>query len=233
VKHEWNMSETWVKHEWNMSETWVNAQIKSTNNRLLESLWISVEEFLPNNIPNEYIQDIQNSTNSWFWIHLSEDDIRNHLFLSDKIFLLKDKGKIIWFSSIKIFRDFTYRYWSAIHKDYQKKWIYSQLNKHVSWKQWFLRTQNQNIIRWLEKSGYKILTGELAYNFMKQKIDEETINNFFSHLDSWVNKYEKWIFKCAYWSAMGNKENVKFIDKWFHPEFIPERWDALLVVYYK
>ncbi|MFC2696320.1 MAG: GNAT family N-acetyltransferase, partial [Candidatus Absconditicoccaceae bacterium] len=217
----------------NMSETGVNAQIKSTNNRLLESLGISVEEFLPNNIPNEYIQDIQNSTNSGFGIHLSEDDIRNHLFLSDKIFLLKDKGKIIGFSSIKIFRDFTYRYGSAIHKDYQKKGIYSQLNKHVSGKQGFLRTQNQNIIRGLEKSGYKILTGELAYNFMKQKIDEETINNFFSHLDSGVNKYEKGIFKCAYGSAMGNKENVKFIDKGFHPEFIPERGDALLVVYYK
>ncbi|PID34954.1 MAG: hypothetical protein CR971_00610, partial [candidate division SR1 bacterium] len=206
---------------------------EETSINILKLMGINIEEFLPHNIPKKYIQSIQNSTNSGFGIQLSEDDIKNHLFLSDKVFLLKDKDRVIGFSSIKFFGDLIYRFGSVIHKDYQKKGIYTHLSNYVSGKQGFLRTQNQNVIKSLQKSGYRTLTGELAYDFMAQKIDNENINRFFAHLDNGINKFYRGIFRKVYEGPMGNKENVKFIDKNFHSDFEYKEGDALLVVYYK
>ena len=79
---------------------------------------------------------------------MSEADVREHILLSDQVFLFLDEERIVGFSSIQFFHGVIYRYGTVIHPDYQNIGLYSRLNQeHFSTQvSMILRTQNLRII---------------------------------------------------------------------------------------
>lgn len=200
---------------------------------ILQSINIGIDEIVCDKLSENEISNIMTLTNTWFWIQLSEEDIKNHLFKSDKIFLLKDREKIIWFSSIIFLEWLVYRFGSVIDSSYQKQWIYSHFNSYISGEEGFLRTQNHNIIKSLNKAWYQTYLWEIAYGHILQRVEKEKIDLFFASLDNWTSTFSKGVFKKAYWSPMWTEETVNFISHEIYPHFNHKEWDALLVFYHK
>lgn len=198
------------------------------------SLWIEIEKINPKNIDNNEFKELQEVVNSAFWINMSEKDVKDHIFKSDLVFLVKENWKIVGFSSIINFNWLTYRFWTAINKKYQWKWLYQKLAENI-WLDWiyFLRTQNKNIINSLKKMWFKILVWEKTQDFLWNKWYKIwDLKEFFIWLDWWKNCLDKWCFKWVYEGPLWNKNTVNFITDNDYQWFDYEKWDALLVIYY-
>lgn len=221
----------------NLSEKIENNKIneiqKTTSDNINNILDLEILEIQSEELTKNQIQEITNSTNNWFGIKLDFSDIEVHLSGSDKIFIIKNNWKIIWFLSTKTLKDLEYIYWVSIDKNFQWKWIYKNINNIVPWKKFFLRTQNQNVIKFLQKSGYNVYYWEKAFNEILKNLTKNELLNFFEKLWNNISGFENWVFKNAYPGKMGIEENVKFIDEKFYPWFNHEAWDSILVFYEK
>lgn len=221
----------------NLSEKIENNKIneiqKTTSDNINNILDLEILEIQSEELTKNQIQEITNSTNNWFGIKLDFSDIEAHLSGSDKIFIIKNNWKIIWFLSTKTLKDLEYIYWVSIDKNFQWKWIYKNINNIVPWKKFFLRTQNQNIIKSLQKSGYDVYYWQNAFAEILKNLTKNELLNFFEKLWNNISGFENWVFKNAYPGKMGIEENVKFIDEKFYPWFNYEAWDSILVFYEK
>lgn len=221
----------------NLSEKIESNNIKTiqklTSENVDEILNLEILEISSKELNENQILEITNSTNNWFGIKLDFSDIKAHLLESDKIFIIKNNWKIIWFLSTKTLKDLEYIYWVSIDKNFQWKWIYKNINNIVPWKKFFLRTQNQNVIKSLQKSGYNVYYWEKAFNEILKNLTKNELLNFFEKLWNNISGFENWVFKNAYPGKMGIEENVKFIDEKFYPWFNYEAWDSILVFYEK
>lgn len=221
----------------NLSEKIENNKIneiqKTTLDNINNILDLEILEIQSEELTKNQIQEITNSTNNWFGIKLDFSDIKAHLLESDKIFIVKNNWKIIWFLSTKTLKDLEYIYWVSIDKNFQWKWIYKNINNIIPWEKFFLRTQNQNIIKSLQKSGYDVYYWQNAFAEILKNLTKNELLNFFEKLWNDTSNFEDWVFKKAYPSKMWTQENVKFIDENFYPWFDYEAWDSILVFYKK
>ena len=121
-------------------DEYINLKI----NNLLDNQY-TIEKYKPENLPITYLEKLSFVANDWFWIQMGKTDIKNHLFKSDEIFLLKINWKVVWFSSLVYLNDFIYRFWTVIIKKYQWIWLYKKLTKTIleNNHKYFLRTQNK------------------------------------------------------------------------------------------
>jgi len=191
----------------------------------------TIEKYSSNSIPESYFNKLLNVANDWFWIKMWEEDVKNHLYKSEEVFILKINNIIVWFSSLNNLEKFTYRFGTVIKKEYQKHWLYKKLNKVIleKNKKYFLRTQNKNVIKSLEKTFDNVIYWKKALNFMKEGISVEKINNFM--INNWDEKEildENGIFKRAYKWKMWQESRVDYIDKDFYNDFNSELWDSEL-----
>lgn len=221
----------------NLSEKIENNKIneiqKTTSDNINNILDLEILEIQSEELTKNQIQEITNSTNNWFGIKLDFSDIEAHLSGSDKIFIVKNNWKIIWFLSTKTLKDLEYIYGVSIDKNFQWKWIYKNINNIIPWEKFFLRTQNQNIIKSLQKSGYDVYYWQNAFAEILKNLTKNELLNFFEKLWNNISGFENWVFKNAYPGKMGIEENVKFIDEKFYPWFNYEAWDSILVFYEK
>lgn len=210
-----------------------NGNFSNHNIEIRSILDISIEKMIPIELSELYFNDLKNVTNSWFWITLEENDIKNHLYKSDLIYVIKNSWDIIWFSSIKLFNQYVYRYWTVIQRDYQWKWIYKLLNNYMWLENWFLRTQNLNIINSLKNTWYNVLLWKEAYLYITESIKKEDFHKIFVDLWDENDFLNDWVFKWVYWWKMWYDWNVSFIDDNYYEWFDYVNWDSLLVVYNK
>lgn len=195
-----------------------------------------IEKHIPEEVSIDFLEELKNVANDWFWINMDLEDIRNHIYKSDEIFILKINWEIVWFSSLVNLKDFTYRFWTVIRKKFQAQWLYKKLSHTILEKdrQYFLRTQNKNIIKSLQKSFDNVIYWKEALLFMNNSLDNEHITDFMmTHWDHDKTLNENWIFKWAYPSwKMWEQSRVNYIDSEFYEDFDSDNGDSLLVVYY-
>jgi len=201
------------------------------NKKMINTININCQKYFSSKIPEDYYNQLLSVANNWFWVQMDEDDVKNHLYNSSEVYIIKYKWKIIWFSSIIYIEWLIYRYWTVISKDYQWKWIYKHLSQYLPKKRiYFLRTQNLNIINSLKKQWYIVFIWKDAIELLKEKINEKNLLDFFIKLDWWHNYLDKnWVFKGLYWHKMWKEWNITHINNynWFKYK----DWDSLLVLY--
>ncbi len=210
---------------------------KKTKNKLKEVLEVTyeIEKYNSSNIPNNYFNTLLEVANDWFGIQMWLEDIKNHIYKSDEVFLLKINWAIIWFSSISNLDNFIYRFWTVIKNKYQNNWLYTILNQVIfnKSKKYFVRTQNQNVIKALQDSFDLVLYWkEALISLEKEWLTKNKISKFM--LKQWDKEEtlcEKWIFNWVYGWKMWDKTRVDYIDDKFYSWFNSEKWDSLLVIY--
>jgi len=194
-----------------------------------------IEKYNSLSIPTNYLNILLEVANNWFWISMWLEDIKNHIYKSDEVFLLRINWEIVWFSSIANLDNFVYRFWTVIKKEYQNNWLYTILNKVIfdSSKQYFVRTQNKNVIKALQDSFNVVFYWEKALDYLKEKgLSKRHISKFM--IEKWDKEEtlcELWIFNWVYGGKMWEKDRVNYIDEEFYPWFNSEKWDSLLVIY--
>ena len=215
-----------------------DRKILDTSIKLFENMLVnySILEYKPEDIPENYFDTLMEVANDGFWIQMSLEDVKNHILRAEQVFILKINNQIVWFSSLKELNDFIYRFWTVIKKDYQAHWLYKILSKTILDKKkfYFLRTQNQNVIKSLQKEFKNVLYWEKALQFILSKwINIDSINSFMLFCgDKGKTLWKNGIFKGVYGWKMWEEHRVKYIDEKFQKWFDSERWDSLLVVYY-
>ncbi|NUJ97215.1 hypothetical protein HGA92_00315 [Candidatus Gracilibacteria bacterium] len=220
-----------IKKEYSQQSPGISDAVKN----LVEQNNITIEVYNPSDFPEYEMQEVINVIRSGFGVKVGDNDIKSHIFKSTHIYIIKNNGIIIGFSSIIIINGFVYRFGTSISKEQQGKGLYKILGEKIGNDgKYFLRTQNQNIINSLKKQGFTVLLGEDAYDFLLNNgMIEEELNYFFTNLDGGKKCLEKGLFKGVYGGPMGNKQNVRFVDENFYPGFNYENGDSLLVAYYK
>lgn len=195
----------------------------------------TIEKYLSEEIPANFIPDMLDVANDWFWIDMDKKDIEDHIYKSKYVFLLRINWKIIWFSSISTIWDFTYRFWTVIKQRFQSYWLYKMLNIILDEENWkhFLRTQNVNVIKSLSNTFDNVMVWKEALLFMSRNIWISDINDFMiSHWDKKWTLDTNWIFRWVYQWRMWDKSRVTHIDSTFYDDFYPDDWDSLLVAYF-
>jgi len=186
-------------------------------------------------IPDDLMDQLYSVANDWFWIKMWKEDVKNHIYMSEDIFILKINWEVVWFSSLSHLWDFIYRFWTVIKKKFQANWLYKKLSKTImnDSKKYFLRTQNRNVIKSLEESFDNVIYWRDAYELMTNNLDIVDIDNFLlNHWDSKETLNKDWIFKWVYGGKMWDKSRVNYVDKDFYEWFSPNEWDSLLVIYF-
>lgn len=194
-----------------------------------------IEEHVPSEISNQLLSQLHIIANDWFWINMEREDIENHIFKSDLLYLLQIDWDNVWFSSLARLWDFVYRFWTVIKKQYQWNWLYKRLSESIveNDKKYFLRTQNLNVIKSLKKSFNNVLYWKEALDYMLNNISTKCISDFLiKHWDKKETLNNNWIFKWVYWWSMWDSSRVNYIDSNFYNWFSSEEWDSLLVVYF-
>ena len=176
-------------------------EIKSNIDNLLDVKY-SIEEIKPENISENEFNELLEIANNWFWIKMSLDDVKNHLLKSDLLYLMKINNNIVGFSAIVFIKNLIYRYWTVIKKEFQNHGLYKILNDNIKINNqtYFVRTQNKNVIKSLEKSYNNILYWKDAYDYLLNTLSENELKNLFINL--WDEKNfltENGIFKWVYW----------------------------------
>jgi hypothetical protein len=196
---------------------------------------IEIEKILEDN--KDLLSNIVEITNSAFWINMDKNDVKNHILKADKVFFVFHNEKIIWFSSVVYFGKLVYRFWTAIDRNYQGKGLYKKITRYIYSLHkeaiYFLRTQNQNVIKSL-KSEFNVLIGKQALDFLIGhwlNIDSIEFRKFKNEYLSW-ELTDQWIFKKAYPWRLWINWNVNFITDSFYPWVDVYNGDSLLVVYY-
>ncbi len=213
----------------------LNENIKVNIGNILDVKY-KIIEYNSEDIPESYFEKLLDVANDWFWIKMDLVDVKNHLYKAKKVFILKINNEIVWFSSLANLQDFTYRFWTVIKKKYQANWLYKKLSKTIIWnnEKYFLRTQNKNVIKSLEKSFDVVLYWKDALNFLENsKININKINSFM--LNVWDKKEtldKKGVFRWVYPWKMWDKRSVNYIDWEYLEDFNYELGDSLLVVYF-
>jgi len=195
----------------------------------------TIDAYKANDIPDELMDQLLDVANDWFWIEMWKEDVKNHIYMSEDIFILKINWEVVWFSSLSHLWDFIYRFWTVIKKKFQANWLYKKLSKTImdNDKKYFLRTQNKNVIKSLEESFDNVIYWKEAYDFMIKDLDIIDIDNFLlNHWDSKETLADDGIFKWVYGWKMWEKSRVDYIDNDFYKWFSPEIWDSLLVIYF-
>ena len=209
-------------------------EIKSNIDNLLDVKY-SIEEIKPENISENEFNELLEIANNWFWIKMSLDDVKNHLLKSDLLYLMKINNNIVGFSAIVFIKNLIYRYWTVIKKEFQNHGLYKILNDNIKINNqtYFVRTQNKNVIKSLEKSYNNILYWKDAYDYLLNNLSENELKDFFIKL--WDEKNfltENGLFEWVYWWYMWDKDNVNYIDEKFCTWFDASNWDSLLIVYF-
>lgn len=223
-----------IEKEYPQEDPNLKSLKNTTQTDLENTLWIEIEERYPKSIYNNEFKELQEVVNSAFWINMPEKDVKDHIFKSDLVFLVKVNWKIVGFSSIINFNWLIYRFWTAINKEYQWKWLYQKLTENI-WLNWiyFLRTQNKNIINSLKNMWLKVLVWKKAQDFLLNNWYKiSNLKEFFILLDWWKDYLDKWCFKWVYGGPLWKDNTVNFITDDDYQWFNHQEWDALLVIYH-
>lgn len=220
--------------DYNNKKIILDEQIYLKINNIIDFEYI-IEKYNPRNISDDLMDSLIVVANDWFWIEMSDIDVKNHIYKSEDIFILKINWEVVWFSSLSHLWDFIYRFWTVIKKRFQANWLYKKLSKTImdNSKKYFLRTQNRNVIKSLEQSFDNVIYWKDAYELMTRDLDIVDIDNFLlNHWDTTETLNENWIFKWVYGWKMWEKSRVNYIDENFYEWFSSDTWDSLLVIYF-
>lgn len=211
-----------------------NEKIQLKVKNILDTNY-KIEKYNSDNITEKLMEELLEVANDWFGIKMLLEDVQNHIYKSEDIFILKINNNIVWFSSLSRLWDFIYRFWTVIKNNFQNNWLYKKLSEVIfeDNKKYFLRTQNQNVIKSLQKTFDNVIYWEEALIYIKEYYSEEEINNFMlEHWDNEKSLDEKWIFRGVYGWKMWDKSRINYIDEEFYSSFSTNNWDSLLVIYY-
>lgn len=202
--------------------------VNSVWNIIISPSWhIKCKYILPSQISDEEIEQLRTITNSAFWITMSKEDMDSHILESKDVYLLYWDNKLVGFSSTKDFNGIVYRYGTAIHQDFQWRWIYTFLNRNffANVVEMLLRTQNMNVINGHKRTGREVYVWNQAIQLLQAKdITQKEVEDFIGN-----NLSETGIFKWAYGGYLWNKDRVKYITHEDYPDFDASKWDSLLV----
>ncbi len=198
------------------------------NTRMNNKMTPIFEERATDSLSSQDLSDLIISTRNWFWMAMWDDEIIEHVSSGKSILTISNGEKLIGFSSIIDRFWVPYLMGIAIHSEYQKKGIYTQLHKDIlqkKYQQILLRTQNKSVIQWAKKAGWEVFIGSEAWDQMKDVIDNEIFIN-----ECNGKSFKDGVFEWAYGAYLGSSDRVNYIDETMYPGFQAARGDSLLVL---
>lgn len=191
----------------------------------------------PREIQDEEFHKIANVTSDAFWIPMGLQDIKNHIYQNPKVYLSKNNWNIIGFSWVRTYWDFIFRHGTAVHHLFQSIGVYPKMIKTISddlnRSKFFLRTQNNNVIKSYQKLGFKVMLWEEWLRYMKEHFSDQDLHGIMKDAfeEDLSNITNQWgIFRGVYGGLFGKEGNVDHITSEVYPSFDSLKWDALLVV---
>lgn len=197
-------------------------------NERMKNMTPIFEERATDSLNSQDLSDLIISTRNWFWMAMWDDEIIDHVSSGKFILTISNGEKLIGFSSIIDRFWIPYLMGIAIHSEYQKKGIYTQLHKDIlqkKYQQILLRTQNKNVIQWAKKAGWQVFIWSEAWNQMKDVVDNEL---FINECDG--KNFKDGVFEGAYGAYLWSSDRVNYIDETMYPGFQAARGDSLLVL---